>query len=62
MLNPENIFCELIGVEYYFGTMKVYPIRLREFKKRQYSSFYLRKGDLFDCPSVTEKPRLGTTV
>ena len=28
--------------------MKVYHIRLRELKKRQYSSFYLRKKDFFD--------------
>ena len=49
--------------------MKVYPIKVGEFKKkkkkkkkRQYPSSYLRKRDFNDCPSVTEKPRLGTTA
>ena len=43
--------------------MKVYPITLQELKKkRQSPSFYLRERDFFDCPSVTEKARLSTTV
>ena len=52
--------------------MKVYPIKVGEFKikkkkkkkkkDRQYPSSYLRKRDFNDCPSVTEKPRLGTTA
>ena len=38
--------------------MKVYPIRWRELKKNDNTP---RKRDFFGCPSVTEKPRLGTT-
>ena len=32
MLNPQNTFCKLIGVEYCFWTMKVNLISLQEFK------------------------------
>ena len=43
--------------------MKVYPIILREFKKNDNTPrFIYDKRDFFDCPSATEKPRLGTTV
>ena len=47
--------------------MKIYPIKVGEFKKkkekdRQYLSSYPRKRDFIDCPSVTEKLRLGTTA
>ena len=52
MLNPQNIFFELIGVEYYFWTMKVYPITLQELKKKTTISLVLSTRKRFLWLSV----------
>ena len=46
MLNLQNIFCGLIEVEYCFWTMKVYPIRPREFKKNDNTPPFICEKDI----------------